>query len=719
MTFTSPHVRQDYRPDIDGLRTVAVLSVMIFHLNGGWLPGGFAGVDVFFVISGYVVTASLASSHGASLVSFIGGFYARRMARILPALTFMLVVTALTATAFIPPAWLSMLNETTAKYAFFGLSNWIMQNNADTYFGPRAEFNPYTHTWSLGVEEQFYVFAPLLVFIWVKAIRQGHAKPAGFAIGGLVSLTALSFSGCIWATNANPTAAFYFIGYRFWELAVGALTFMVSYQFSGIRERISSAPFRQISSWLGLLLVGLGFVYSKGDAFPFPWVLLPVIGTVLLIAGVSVQPTDFIRRSLAKPLSVWLGKRSYSLYLWHWPVYVVLRWTIGLEGITSFAVALTLTFLIALFSYRYVEQPLNHHAWIQARPNWLKIFAFISIPVTGYLLANHIFDHKSHFSLSRVTQESTDWYAQPGKMAFPNVGNRQCEMLPPDTLQLSNGSELRFSSSSCSRKLTSKKIYVLGDSHATHLAGMLEQISAETGFEIGIFSSPPGCPFLALKDPMADLPVACLDFYRAASREIIEKSMPGDIVLLSSLRMTRWGDHWASFGITDMYAHMYSDNKHKSIQDAIVEAKTWINPFMESGLNVVFVAPTPAFKSPSFRCSDWFNRKNPICVGDNQQPRSELEKLRAPIMSGMQEIANEMDSVLIWDPFPVLCPTETCSAFKDRRPLFFDGDHFSAFGNLVLYPAFLDFIEQNGLLDAGNHTGDSDELKEVLNPPTL
>jgi hypothetical protein len=86
-------------------------------------------------------------------------------------------------------------------------------------------------------------------------------------------------------------------------------------------------------------------------------------------------------------------------------------------------------------------------------------------------------------------------------------------------------------------------------------------------------------------------------------------------------------------------------------------------------------------------------------------------------MSSMQEIANEMDRVLIWDPFPVLCPTETCSAFKDRRPLFFDGDHFSAFGNLVLYPAFLDFIEQNGLLDAGNHTGDADNLKEALNPP--
>ncbi|MEO7255959.1 MAG: acyltransferase, partial [Casimicrobium sp.] len=180
-----------YRNDIDGLRALAVLSVMLYHLSASIMPGGFVGVDIFFVISGFVVSASLANvateraGHLLRFDRFVAFFYARRLARIGPALILVLLTTALLATLFVPRAWLSEFNERTGLYAFYGLSNWVLQTNVDTYFAPRAEFNPYTHTWSLGVEEQFYVVFPFLFFLWVAARRTLTRRMATASLIGL------------------------------------------------------------------------------------------------------------------------------------------------------------------------------------------------------------------------------------------------------------------------------------------------------------------------------------------------------------------------------------------------------------------------------------------------------------------------------------------------------------------------------------------------------
>jgi peptidoglycan/LPS O-acetylase OafA/YrhL len=156
-------------PYIDGLRAVAVLSVMLYHLHASWLPGGLAGVDVFFVISGFVVSASVGELESMRLSRFVLYFYSRRVQRIAPALIVCLLVTALVSALLIPSAWLSDANAKTGIFAFFGLANVILARTGDDYFAPRVEFNPYVHTWSLGVEEQFYLVFPLLFFLWVGA----------------------------------------------------------------------------------------------------------------------------------------------------------------------------------------------------------------------------------------------------------------------------------------------------------------------------------------------------------------------------------------------------------------------------------------------------------------------------------------------------------------------------------------------------------------------
>lgn len=682
-----------YRPDIDGLRAIAVLSVIIFHLRSTWLPGGFVGVDVFFVISGFVVTASLAGSKGKGISEFIGDFYARRLARILPALVTVLLASAIAATAFIPPAWLSHFSNITALYAFFGLSNWVMQSNSDTYFAPRAEFNPYTHTWSLGVEEQFYLVVPLLLFAWVHAMRVDNARVARFVVSGLATITIASFVASIWASKSNPTAAFYFIGYRFWELSIGGLAFMAFFKGIASGPRFSMTPFVQnATGWLGLLIIGLGMVYARATDFPFPWVLLPIVGALLIIGTGYVTPTDPVRRMLASPLMVWIGKRSYSLYLWHWPVFVLMRWTVGLESPIFFAAAVFFTFVLAIISYRWIEQPIRHNFWIEKQPNWFRIVILLSLPILGFLFVTHLFSQQSRYSLSKVTRDPVDWFAPQGRLPYADVPNRQCEVTA-EWSTVANGSQLRFSPQQCNHKLTRRKMFVFGDSHALHIAGMLEQLSAETGMEINIYAGP-GCGFLALDAPMASkLSSACLDFHRNVSRLIIDGSSSGDFLLLSTLRMSRYGDHWASFGIHDMYSWMYGVEKVTQRNAAIEDAKEWLKPFSDKEFEIVFVAPTPIFKAPGYRCADWFNQMNPICIGDNKQARSELNRLRIPIISQIRILAFDIPNIHLWDPFPVLCPGEICFTEKEGRPLFSDGDHLSAYGNLLLSPEFSKYFD--------------------------
>lgn len=684
-----------YRPDIDGLRAIAVLSVIIYHLSNAALPGGYVGVDIFFVISGFVVTASLAGSQGSSFSAFLGEFYARRLARILPALVAVLIFSAVMATLFIPNAWLSELSDSTAKFAFFGLSNWVMQTNTDTYFAPRAEFNPYTHTWSLGVEEQYYVLAPLFVYFWLRAYRRGQVAHARLALGVLALLTIASLFASIWASTSQPTAAFYSILSRLWELASGALLFLLTCgrhacaslnPVPSWRMR-SQAMLLPVTAWLGLISIVTGLVYADPSKFPWPWALLPVLGTLLLIGGAAFGPADAIRRALAAPIAVWIGKRSYSLYLWHWPVLVIMRWTIGLNHSWLIAVAMACTFALATLSYRFIEKPLRHNLWIEGRTKWVRITGFILLPVIGLLFVTHLFDNRVRYSLSRVVKSSVDWYVG-AQMPYPNVGDRSCEV-SIEWHGIAGGTESRYVPRECQDKTTKKKIFVLGDSHAGMLAPLFDQIAAEEGVQVSIFSYP-GCSFIDFNAPMAvpHRPPGCLEFTSAVAQQTVKSASPGDIVLLSSLRIQRYGDQWASFNRPDMYDFMYNPQAMPLRLAAVEDANKWLQPFADQQLNVVFTGPTPVFQAPAFRCADWFNAINPICVGNNQQNRSELEKLRQPILANMTALGQTFSNVTVWDAFPLLCPDAICSTQMAGRPLFFDGDHLSAYGNLLIYPEF-------------------------------
>lgn len=650
-----PRPSHTYIPGIDGLRAVAVLSVVIFHFRATLLPGGFSGVDVFFVISGYVVSASLANRQDASFGSYLIGFYARRIVRIFPALLVCLLITALFTSLLVPSSWLSETTARTGMAAVFGLSNFALVLFSDGYFAPRAEFNPFTHSWSLAVEEQFYVVFPLLFYIWCRAGKNTRIKGTLARLALPISLVA-SFVYCVYETSARPDLAYYMLPSRFWELACGAMLFRMNY--SG---RWLPASEQHAGLWIGVgsALIGLTFTYASAEAFPFPWALPAVLGSMLVIAG-SVR--DVGRSSTASALigcgpMTYVGKISYSLYLWHWPVVVLLRWTIGVDSWALVAGGFFLSFGLAVMSYHVIEQG----RWWRGKISGWRPYRTVASGIVGVMLCSVVMFGvlKAHHQISlSVTSDRKVWYPEAWPSSTPFAAVQPVA-------------------------LATHQLFVWGDSHAGAYSTMLQALKEQTGVQITTIATG-GCAVAGLQRPAQE--------FCPHTDQVIEgikrQSRPGDIVFLASLRVPRLRDQWGDVRETISTNQDDAWAREKALQ----EADEIVRRLEEAGLRVVIDAPKPIFAAPPFRCSDRFNKTNPVCEGGFDVDRSVIENYRKPILQSLAKLKELHPRLVVWDPLPALCSEAKCSAFDGTRPLFFDGDHLSAHGNRVLYPAFLNLL---------------------------
>ena len=331
MAAVDPHL--PYQPQIDGLRAVAVLSVVLYHFGVPGLPGGFTGVDVFFVISGFLIGGILWRERQATGRMALGRFYLRRIRRLAPAYFAMLAATALAAWFVLLPFEFREFGKE-AIAATLWLSNVLFFRSAG-YFDPGAEAKPLLHTWSLSVEEQFYLILPLTLILLARWPR--------LTIPALGAAWAASLAACVALTPAQPDATFYLFPFRAWELLTGVLLAIL-----GARWRGHAA-----ASLLGLLLVGGAvLLIPPGAGFPGWVALVPVAGTALVLS--SLGHDNPVNRALALPPLVGVGLISYSLYLWHWPVLILSRaWGGPLPAPVWLAVALVLSWA----SWRWVERP--------------------------------------------------------------------------------------------------------------------------------------------------------------------------------------------------------------------------------------------------------------------------------------------------------------------------------------------------------------------------
>lgn len=674
----SPAQHARYYPYIDGLRALAVLAVLVYHLHGPWLPGGFAGVDVFFVISGFVVSASVARASHQGFGLFLGEFYARRIRRIVPALLVCLLVTALFSALFIPSAWLSAANERTGLYAFFGLSNWVLAEGGRDYFAPVTEYNPFAHTWSLGVEEQFYLLFPLLFFAWLVNDKGRRLSSALFSL-----LLLASFAAALWLHRQDGVAVYFLTQGRLWELAAGVLL----YQWIGQRGPTAAAQNTLVNpaSLLFMLLLLGGLLLSPAEHFPAPGALPVVIATLGLIYCLHRNPNPVAMHRLlgARPL-LFVGRISYSLYLWHWPVFVLFRWTCGLESLPERLMALALSFLLATASWRYIETPLRRSSPNARFPRAAPVLLGLIAIGVGWAGTTLIIDQRANISLSQVTRNPAIWYPE-GSRVDPASANCNAE---PEYHDAEGGLLLIYRPRNCPpAREGAPVIYVIGDSHALAYEALFKQYAMARGVPIHAYNNG-GCPYVSLQ-PWRDIDnPACSRYSDAALRHLRQRIKPGDVLFLPSLRMPRLSDQWGAFSQEKIEEQVFSARAVAGRERATAVAIQALREFSDAGVRVILEAPKPVFRAPPLRCADWYSRNNPVCEPGFNLPRVKLERYRAPTLAAFATITQALPGVSIWDPFPLLCPDVACSAWRNGLPLFLDGDHLSGYGNQLLYEPF-------------------------------
>lgn len=654
---------------IDGMRAVAVIAVIVYHVQSAWLPGGFVGVDIFFAISGYVVCGSLLRSQSVSVWRDLIAFYARRFARIYPALLLTLLVAALASRLFIPESWLSKDSTITGRYAFFGLANWSLVTDTDGYFSPRTDFNIYTHTWSLGVEEQYYVLFPFLFFLYLRNRRPGGSlKNPGFL--GLLVLVFASFAYCIFSTRHDPTRAFFLLPSRFWELGVGAIIRML--QADGLLKPLSGGRARGVAL-SGLLLVLVSLLFADTAQFPFPWAVVPVAGAACLLIAASsplAAQASLVQRTLASAPAAFIGRISYSLYLWHWPILVLTRWTVGVDTPLVIAVVLGATFLVGWASFRFVETPFlkfSHH------PRWPQL-AVVAVSLVTICLA--FFVHGKVAQMRRLALSQTVDKSEP---RIWQVTGR---------MMIRDGEFMRHRNGGT--VWTKRRLFVIGDSHAGAYLTMFQQLAQEKGNLLYLDSK--GGRHLG--NVVYQMSSAEMKEEKRLLATLDRLAHPGDVVFISCLLVERFCDQWASFDPDDVAKIRDSADFRQKRIAAVADAKRFFAELERRNLTVVIDAPKPVFLSPPFRCSDWFNANNPIGRRGLTIDRALLEQNSRPAMESIAELKQAFPHLRVWDPFPILAGEgSVVSAFRGDKPLFFDGDHLTAYGNSLLYPEFRSFME--------------------------
>lgn len=346
--------RPKYRPDIDGMRALAILFVLIFHAYPTAIPGGFVGVDIFFVISGYLISSIIFRGLSLGTFSFFD-FYARRIRRIFPAVTAVVIGSFILGFYFLTPfEQEDLISE--APYAAFFMENWRLYVTTGGYWETATELKPLMHFWSLGVEEQYYIFYPLICFLLWKVSAKRF-------LASLFFMLIVSFGLCVYDTFIEPVRAFYSLHSRFWELLIGGMLAYVELKWPNYKDKLTitnTALANNLFSYSGFLLIILAVLFlEEGKGFPGWRALLPTLGSVLIIsAGTSASLNAKV---FSNKLMVFIGLLSYPLYLWHWPFICIFRNNLGgvlPEGILMVCL-ITMSILMAYLTYVFIERPMR------------------------------------------------------------------------------------------------------------------------------------------------------------------------------------------------------------------------------------------------------------------------------------------------------------------------------------------------------------------------
>ncbi|MBZ9841109.1 acyltransferase family protein [Mesorhizobium sp. CA5] len=638
---------QDFRPDIEGLRAVAVAGVIAYHFGLTALPGGFAGVDIFFVISGYLITRHLVTEISGTGRLDLLRFYARRARRLLPAALFVIVATLAAGAVILSPEEQALYSKGAMFASAYMINLWLIRWSFG-YFANDAASNPFIHYWSLSVEEQFYLAWPALLMLaaWLKPGKRSII--IAIAAAGLVS-----FVLCAWLTIVSPPWAFYFSPLRAWEFAAGGLASMVPARLLQERPRLGRAL-----SLAGLAMIGVAYLTFSEDA-PFPGflALLPVAGTVLLLkagaAGVR-DGTPRLRNSerncvnaaLALPPLQWIGRLSYSLYLWHWPVIVYAGMLAPELTPAERLYCLALTLALSILSYHLIENPIRRSGWLMANaaralvPALLLTGTGVAAAYGNARLAAHDLDPRQRIIAASAAEPSTA-RAKAGCVL-------DYETVTPIPCVFGDGG---------------RTIALFGDSHADHWSTPLIEAGRKNGYRVMTWLKN-SCRASRISVWSSELKRAyaeCDRWREQAIKEII-RAKPA-LVVISELALSSGRKMAGRDGDMDS-------------QDADWRAglRSTLTSLSQAGLKVAFIRDVPFNNANVDTCvarALWRNETPSRC--DQTRAYAANDKMAAV----ERDIVDSIPNAAYVDLTDRFCSATICHVFIDGKLAFRDRHHMA------------------------------------------
>jgi peptidoglycan/LPS O-acetylase OafA/YrhL len=639
-----------YRRDIDGLRAIAVLAVILYHFKVPGFGGGFIGVDIFFVISGFLIGMilwrELAATGKISLVEF----YRRRILRLAPAYFAMTAATLAAAWFLLLPTEFRAFGKSLVAATVY-LSNVQFFRTTD-YFNPTTEDDPLLHTWSLAVEEQFYLLLPATMLAF-RRVRMFLPTALGVLFAG-------SLIACVVLTPWNNIATFYLFPFRAWELLAGVLL--------GIGRIARGRPFavHAAFSWIGMTLVlGSIFLLRAGADFP-GWKAIPAVaGTTLLI--LSGERGSAVVKALSSPIAVAIGLMSYSLYIWHWPIAVLSQYVRGdYAGPLETSAWLALVFVISFLSYRFIETPIR----LMKGLSNLKLFgaagvASAAMVICGFAVfradgapGRYADDVRIHVSASQDFSQDWSRCTKPAKGPF-----RGLEVCPIGV------------------ESAAPTLFVWGDSHGRALKEGIDLAAREAGVA-GFIVWQGGCPPLFNVDKDESVSPAAVDAQCAAQNDLVRSAIAASPSIKRVLLIGRWAYYAEGEGVG-----RDAKNAVRVVYRGAGANGDWLKSaldetareFRAAGRDVFVlrqIPEIPEYDSREFAKDAAFGRIKSAADADRLTAiRLSDAQARRRTADVVFDAAQAEGLIRVLDPDPYFCSAGECRFYADGMSLYFDNNH--------------------------------------------
>jgi len=645
-----------YRADIDGLRAIAVLAILLFHVGVDGFGGGYVGVDIFFVISGFLITTIIVREIDAGSFS-VARFYERRVRRILPALVVLIVATLAAGCLLLAPAQLEELAKSALATSVFASNVFFFTGTG--YFDGPSEAKPLLHTWSLAVEEQFYILFPWLLLLIAKRWRL--APP-------VLGLALLSLVACVVMTRLDASAAFFLFPFRAWELLTGAILAL------GVLPQLESAGRRNAVAIAGLSLV-LASVFVLEPSTPFPGyaALLPTAGTAMVIHAGSGGDSAVARALGVRPL-VFVGLVSYSLYLWHWPIVVYAKqYLINEPTDLQAALIVVASLLLATLSWRYVEGPFRDRARFGPRPRLFAGAALVSVllisAAAALVSSGGLPGRQVDTAFGEVVAADPGWQHWKNCEELGEENERN-----PELCRIGEGN-------------VAPSFLLWGDSHALALASAVNLSALHTG-AAGLMAVRTGCPpLLSVDRPGRE---SCARFNEAVLSRLEREPDIVTVVLAARWTLAANGDRYGNEAgdavtLVDLQAPPRSSGGNAAVFRAGVERT--VAAIEASGRRVVLVGQVPeiGYDVPASSFAASLRGKD-------------VTAMIAPTVAEFEERSARVDDVLndirarhevtVVEPAERLCRDGLCQVVADGVPLYRDDNHLSLRGCVLVAELF-------------------------------